>query len=622
MIKSRYRLFRTDEVSSSFAKSVNSDVIELVEKVQLNFPSRIQYSNPSPHPKNFQRTSKSSHTSRYYLTSIIFRTVLLTLQLFRLTDNRMAAEVRPLQPVKLPAQPSALTPEQTYWRTFKQPLEIPSPTNHGITHISQPPPNPSPIAPLPDVFAVTTGARLQIFSHRTRKLLKTITRFDDTAHSGEIRYDGRVIVAGDETGVIQVFDINSRAILKTWKEHKQPVWVTKWNPRETTSLISGSDDNTIRLWDLPSSESVTKFVGHQDYVRSGNFMPGQNGGLLVSGSYDQTVRLWDPRASDRAVMTFKHVAAIESVLPMPSGTTILASAENQVAVLDLVAGKTQHVIKNHQKTVTALALASNSSRLVTGGLDGHMKVFETTGWNVVAGSKYKAPILSLAVITTGTSREDKHVAVGMSSGLLSLKTRLSGEQKVKERERQKEMEALLAGKIEEYDKKQSKKRPRGLEKRFRGQDFLGEGVDIVISGNDNRKQKKRKRWDIALHESRFRDALDLVLASHDNLAILTVLTSLRYRSALRFSLEGRNEQTLTPIMRWVLNNISHPTFVPMCVEIGMNLLDLYGKFLGMSETLDKNVETLHNLVREQVEKAQMARCTEGMLETLLSIEAT
>lgn len=116
-------------------------------------------------------------------------------------------------------------------------------------------------------------------------------------------------------------------------------------------------------------------------------------------------------------MIFKHVAAVESVLPMPSGTTILASADNQIAVLDVVAARPLHMIKNHQKTVTSLALASNGSRLVSGGLDGHMKVFETTGWNVVAGSKYPSPVLSLAIITSGPAREDKHIAVGMASGL-------------------------------------------------------------------------------------------------------------------------------------------------------------------------------------------------------------
>lgn len=529
----------------------------------------------------------------------------------------MAAAVQPVAQIKFPARPSSLSPEQTYWRTFKSPLNLTSPTSHAVTHISQPSPHPNPLQPSPDTFVVTTGARLQIFSQRTRKLLKTITRFDDTAHSGEIRYDGRVVVAGDETGAIQVFDVNSRAILKTWKEHKQPVWSTKWHPRETTTLMSASDDSTVRLWDLPSSESVTTFRGHQDYVRSGAFMPAQGSNLLVSGSYDQTVRLWDPRASDRAVMTFKHTGAVETVLPMPSGTTILASAENQIAVLDIIAGKPLYLIKNHQKTVTALSHASNGSRIVSGALDGHLKVFETTGWNVVAGSKYPSPILSLAIIhnNSGPSHNDKHIAVGMSSGLLSLKTRLSPDQKTKERSRQREMDALLAGTIDDHDRKiAKKKRPRGWEKRFRGRDFTGEGADIIIEGNDRTsKRKKQKKWEHLLHKGRYSDALDEALKDGNSLTIVTLLTTLRYRSALRASLEGRDEITLQPIMRWVYRNINQTSFVAVCTEVAMNIMDLYSRHLGESRLLEGEVGRLRRKVGGEVERAQMAGMVRGML---------
>ena len=269
----------------------------------------------------------------------------------------MAAPVRALQPVKLPPGPSPITPEQIYWRSFKSPLSLASPSNNPVTHISCPLPPSNTLSHASDYFAVTTGPRVQIFSIRTRRLVKTITRFDDVAHGAEIRRDGRILVSGDETGTIQIFDVNSRAILKTWKEHKQPIWCTKFSPHEPTALMSASDDRTVRLWDLPSQESTCSFVGHQDYVRSGAFMAGQASSLLVSGSYDQTVKLWDPRTPANAGMTFKHAAPIESVLPMPSGTTILAASDNQISVLDLVAARPLQMLKNHHKTITSLCLA-------------------------------------------------------------------------------------------------------------------------------------------------------------------------------------------------------------------------------------------------------------------------
>lgn len=425
-------------------------------------------------------------------------------------------------------------------------------------------------------------------------------------------------MAGDESGLIQVFDINSRAILKTWKEHKRPVWMSRFSPGDPTTLMSASDDMTVRLWDLPSESSERTFTGHSDYVRSGAFMSGQqSSNLIVSGSYDQTVRLWDSRVQGRAAMTFKLGAAVETVLPMPSGGSVLAAADNKIAVLDVIAGKPLHMIKNHQKTVTSLSLASNGGRLVSGGLDGHMKVFETTGWNVVAGSKYPSPILSLDVISSGSSREDKHVAVGMQSGLLSIRTRLSGQQKVRERERQKEMDALLAGKLDEHDKETKKKnRGRGWEKRFRGTDFVGEGVDIVIEGNDRKKRKKEQPWELGLRKGRYASSLDQVLETGDKISILTLLTALRHRSAMRTALDGRDEVTLQPVLKWVYKNITEPRLVDICVEVALNLLDIYSGNLGQSAEIDGQVERLHRRVRDEVERAQQAWQTKGMLDML------
>ncbi|RJE17479.1 hypothetical protein PHISCL_10184, partial [Aspergillus sclerotialis] len=519
-----------------------------------------------------------------------------------------------------------LTPEQQYWKTFKNPLLIPSPANGPVNLITQPSaPSSASVFPSltqpPDVFTVTTGARVQIYSIRTRKLLRTITRFDDTARGTDVRPDGRIVVTGDDTGTVQVFDVGSRSILKTWRDHKQPTWVAKFSPSDATTLFTGSDDRTVRLWDLPSESSVRTFVGHTDYVRSGGFMPGSlaSSGLVVSGSYDRTVRLWDPRVENRSAMTFKMGAPLESVLPMPTGTTVLASADNKIAVLDIVAGRPLHLIQSHQKTVTALDLASNGERLVSGALDGHMKVFETSGWNVVSGSKYPSPILSLRVITSGQAQEDKHIAVGMQSGLLSIKTRLSGQQKARERERKREMQALLEGTLEEHDRKvakQKKQRGSGWEKRFRGMDFIGEGADIVIDGQERKKQKKEATWEEYLRKGRYSDALDQVLSGGDKTSQLTLLTALRHRFALRAALQGRDEVSLQPVLKWINKNITEPRLTKLSVEVAMDVLELYSENLGQSEKVDKLIRLLHNRVRSEVEMSEQAYQTKGMLDIL------
>ncbi|MDX2256123.1 MAG: hypothetical protein NW214_11450 [Pseudanabaenaceae cyanobacterium bins.39] len=56
------------------------------------------------------------------------------------------------------------------------------------------------------------------------------------------------------------------------------------------SIVSGSDDKTLRLWDLQGNQIGQPFQGHEDSVWSVAFSP--DGKSIVSGSSDNTLRLW------------------------------------------------------------------------------------------------------------------------------------------------------------------------------------------------------------------------------------------------------------------------------------------------------------------------------------------
>ncbi len=565
----------------------------------------------------------------------------------------MATNVVPLQTLKLVQGPAPQTAEQRYWKSFRNQKSHTSTASWSVTHISFPAtaaafggaasmvatPTTAAATKQNDLFAVTAGPRVDIYSIRKRELIKSIGRFESVARSGEIRPDGRVLVAGDDSGKMQVFDVagGSRpVILKTWHSHKQPTWVTRWSPADLTTLMSASDDKTVRLWDLPSADPVRTFTGHQDYVRAGAFMLGASGSagnsnMLVTGSYDATVRLWDARAPGGAVLTFKHAAPVEAVLPMPSGTTILAAADNTVSVLDVVAARPLTLLTAHQKTVTSLCLASHGERVVSGGLDGHVKVFETGSWNVVASAKYPAPVLSVSVIAAGAGGDDRHLAVGMSSGVLSIRTRLTGAAAEREKERRQEQAARDAGTLDKFDAAKAKrKRQDEANKRL---DAAGaatsadndDGIDFVIdplaSGGGKRRRAREPQWQRDLRHQRFAAALDGVLdpqaRDYGPLTTLTLLTALRHRSALRDALENRDEVTVQPILQWVCRHIVDPRFTAICTDVGLHLLDLYAEYVAASAELDAGFQLLWRRVRREVEHAQLACQTTGMVESLM-----
>ena len=55
-------------------------------------------------------------------------------------------------------------------------------------------------------------------------------------------------------------------------------------------LVSGSEDKTIKIWDLESGNCIKTLQGHTNIVRCIKLLPS---GELVSSSDDNTINVWD-----------------------------------------------------------------------------------------------------------------------------------------------------------------------------------------------------------------------------------------------------------------------------------------------------------------------------------------
>ena len=65
--------------------------------------------------------------------------------------------------------------------------------------------------------------------------------------------------------------------------------------------ISGSWDETLKLWDISTGKAIRTFRGYKDFIHSVAFS--SDGQYVLSGNDDQTMRLWSV-ASGREVRTF------------------------------------------------------------------------------------------------------------------------------------------------------------------------------------------------------------------------------------------------------------------------------------------------------------------------------
>jgi WD40 repeat protein len=82
-------------------------------------------------------------------------------------------------------------------------------------------------------------------------------------------------------------------------------------------LASGSDDNTIKLWDVQTKKEVGSLTGHSYGVNSVSFSP--DGRLLASGSADKTIKLWDVKTRKELGSLDVHASDVNSVSFSPDG---------------------------------------------------------------------------------------------------------------------------------------------------------------------------------------------------------------------------------------------------------------------------------------------------------------
>ncbi len=272
-------------------------------------------------------------------------------------------------------------------------------------------------SPSSNQYIVTASTKVSLYDSSTDQVQRAYSRFNDDAFSAKFRRDGRLFVAGDKAGFLRVFDVTTKAILRQVKRHTAAVRTTGWTA-DALHMLSGSDDKSVKLWDLATGEVTwEQEQAHTDYIRTLAPSP-TNPHVFVSGGYDHAVAVWDTRMEE-AVSRFSVDQPVTASLFTHSGSMLLTAAGNEIKVWDMFASnRLMHVFSNHQKDVTGLAIDAHTSRLLSCGLDGHVKIYNFQTMQVVHGIKYGSPLLSLAV-----SGDKKKLVVGYVDGRLETRTR-------------------------------------------------------------------------------------------------------------------------------------------------------------------------------------------------------
>jgi WD40 repeat protein len=103
-------------------------------------------------------------------------------------------------------------------------------------------------------------------------------------------HDGTRVVSGSDDQSVRIWDASTGKEVQKLDGHTSRVCSVAFS-HDGTRIVSGSDDQSMRIWDALTGKEVQKLDGHTSLIRSVAFS--HDGTRVVSGSSDQSVRIWD-----------------------------------------------------------------------------------------------------------------------------------------------------------------------------------------------------------------------------------------------------------------------------------------------------------------------------------------
>ncbi|XP_024880140.1 F-box/WD repeat-containing protein 7, partial [Temnothorax curvispinosus] len=181
-----------------------------------------------------------------------------------------------------------------------------------------------------------------------------------------LQFSGNRIVSGSDDNTLKVWSAVTGKCLRTLVGHTGGVWSSQMSG---TIVISGSTDRTLKVWNAETGQCIHTLYGHTSTVRCMHL----HGNKVVSGSRDATLRVWQVDTGECLHVLVGHLAAVRCV--QYDGKLVVSGAyDYMVKVWNPEREECLHTLQGHTNRVYSLQF--DGVHVVSGSLDTSIRVWE------------------------------------------------------------------------------------------------------------------------------------------------------------------------------------------------------------------------------------------------------
>jgi WD40 repeat protein len=225
----------------------------------------------------------------------------------------------------------------------------------------------------------------------------------------EFTPDQKTLVSGSRDHTIKLWDVASGKLIRTLTNHAGDVYTVRFS-HDDALMASGSADKTIIIWDARTFEPIRNLEGHTAAIREVAFSPDDR--TLASAGEDCTLRLWDVATGNLKVTRTEHTKRLKDVSYYPDGNTLVtASSDGTIRLWDGHTAEPKEVLKGHSDGVEFVSLSRDATQLFSGTAN----IGEIAFWDAQSGELQKLlPNVHGAEIDSGQYSPDGKWAVSGS----------------------------------------------------------------------------------------------------------------------------------------------------------------------------------------------------------------